>query len=713
MSKYDSLDARAELEQRITDDLKRALEKRQLYVKHNGTSNSHAPGGKPDIEVFNGQLHINVEVTKTRNANADREYLAIKDHLEKTKTENPTKKCFAWYVSPETHYRMINAIREFNIINKDKLDMRMIPFSFSTFELIIDRLIQTPKDEYTKSQITSLFNEYLRFVDDERVLEVVHQKLFSSDESLKREIEIREENKHLKDIEDLVRDLTKLEQDLRDYRIALASDAIRNVILLVFMKLYEEKREFSGDENRLAKDSFLRFQDLIGQKKKKKAIHELFEKIKDDQEIKDAHLLTDSDRLSDKMNDDFIVKYFIEPFSRFHFYTTKVDGLGAAYEVLGRLSGKDVKVGQFFTPEKVVRFMVRLAELETTDTVLDPACGTARFLTYAMEDMLSKVTGGSGESKKQKIRSTQLLGTDDDLNVAKLAKMNMYIHGDGKTNVEDNDGLLLYDRDGAIDVILTNPPLGELTYMKDTYDDDFRLKRMEVIPKKNITEEKLKEYLKRLEYFQGKIVEAQTSGKSDKQLRKKVEEYNLKISECRLLISRGESVRKAAGSLMKGGALFVNAAKHYLKKTRDASALPEWRGGKLLIILDEGVLNTLDYREVRDFIKREFYIKAIISLTRDAFVPVSNTSTKTSILYAIRKEDPDALQREPVFYAHAEKVGIDTKKKVCPNHMFNSGNDILSKYFEFKQSVLNSYVGTRFDTKKFEGLKFLGGYIGA
>jgi type I restriction enzyme M protein len=322
----------------------------------------------------------------------------------------------------------------------------------------MNRLVQTTKDEYPKEQIMNLFSDYLQFVDDERILKVLYEKLFYHDENLKKEIQTLEDNKHQKTVEDLIAGLTKLEQDLRDYRIALSGDAIRNVIFLVFIKLYEEKREYDGEPNRFTKDGFLEFQRLNEQKKKKKAIHLLFDQIKEDPELKDAKLFSEADKLKERMNDDFVIKYFIEPFSKYHFYTTKVDGLGAAYEVLGKLSGKDVKVGQFFTPENVVKFMVKLAELEPTDVVLDPACGTARFLTYAMEDMLAKVSGSNIETQKKRIRATQLFGTDDDLNVAKLAKMNMYIHGDGKTNIQDLDGLLLYNLDNKIDVILTNPP---------------------------------------------------------------------------------------------------------------------------------------------------------------------------------------------------------------------------------------------------------------
>lgn len=702
---YRQLNPKTELEQTITKVLKAALGKRGFEIKHNGTETTNAPGGVSDIEVWDDNYHINVEVTQTVKSSADREYLAIKDHLVNTKLKKPGVKCYVWYVSPETHYRMANAIREYDFSNRDKEDMKIMPFSFSNFELLVDKLVHSTKEEYKKDDIVSLFSDYLNFVDDEIVLKVLYEKLFYNDANLKTEIETKEENKHQKTVGELIAGLTKLEQDLHDYRIALSTDAIKNVILLVFIKLYEEKREFHKEENRFTKASFLRFQAMIEQKKKKKAIHVLFENIKDDPELKDAKLFTESDRLSERMNDDFVLKYFIEPFSRYHFYTTKVDGLGAAYEVLGKLSGKDVKVGQFFTPEKVVRFMVKLAHLEPTDVVLDPACGTARFLTNAMEDMTSKVSGVDGEGQVNRIKKTQLFGTDDDLNVAKLAKMNMYIHNDGKTNIQDKDGLLLYDTDGKIDVILTNPPLGYLTYMKDTYDNDFRIKRMEVIPRRNLTDGKLRKYQARLNKLQdnGPNISSKQIARHQKAKQSLVD----KIAECRVLINRGEAEYVTTGNLLKGGALFLNAAKHYLKDIRDSSALPEWRGGKLLIVLDEGILNTDDYKPVRNFIRKHYYIKAVISLTRDAFVPVSNTTTKTSILYAIKKDDPDATQQEPIFFAHADKVGINTKKKVCPDHLLA----ILDKYWEFKQKVISSYNGIRFEKALFMASNFLPGEI--
>ena len=235
--------------------------------------------------------------------------------------------------------------------------------------------------------------------------------------------------------------------------------------------------------------------------------------------------------------------------------------------------------------------MVKLAELESTDIVLDPACGTGRFLIWAMYDMISKVSGKNAEGSLKSIRDCQLIGTDIDLNVAKLAKMNMYIHDDGKTNIWDEDGLLLYKKGlkDKIDVVLTNPPLGRTNYKKPEYDEEF-YNLMKVIPR-TITYPSSEE------------------------------------------IPNEED--KITGNLMKGGALFVNACANYLKGIRDPGARLEWKGGKLLIIIDEGILNTDDYSDVRNFIKSNFYIKAIISLTTDTFKPVANTPTKKSVLVPI------------------------------------------------------------------------------
>lgn len=664
MARYDNLDARTELEQTIAKDLDLALQKRGFTVRHNGTSGGPAKSGSPDIEIWTNVLHINVETTKTTKSSADREMLSIADHLAASKESYPSKRCFALYISPETHYRMTNAIRDHNIARQELNDQKIMPVSFSNFEILMTRLTDAHKDEYNAGQIAKLFGRFLDFVDDERVLKVLWEELFSTDDTLRQTLQQKEVEKWQKLEHQIMQDLEQIEEALRRDGIALHLNAIKQLIYLVFIKLCEERKEAEGrGRNWFTVKSFLDFQEAQGEKETKGAIHSLFGQIKGSKEFLDVGLLTEHDLLAEKLNDDFVLNEVIQRLERYPFLKTKVDGLGAVYEVLGRRSGKDTKAGQFFTPANVVNFMVRLAELDSSDIVLDPACGTGRFLIWAMDDMQKKVPRRNVSEQRDRIARMQLLGTDNDIDVAKLAKMNMYIHGDGKGNIWDDDGLLLYksrDLDHKVDVVLTNPPLGDLGYRRPQFDDSF-YRRMAVIPRKKTA----------------------SNGSP-------------------------EDYINITGNQMKGGAQFINAIYHYLKPIRDKSLLPEWRGGKMLIILDEAILNTDDYSDVRKLIREWFYIKAIISLTTDTFVPVSKTTTKTSILYAIKKDDPTAKQQEPIFYAHAEKVGVDTRRRICANDLFNgSGQNILSKFLEFKEAVLSSYDGIHFNRDKFS---FQAGY---
>jgi type I restriction-modification system DNA methylase subunit len=667
LTKYDKLDAYTELEQTIADDLKLALEKRGFHVKHNGSTKSPTSGGMPDIDVWNDAYHINVEVTKTTKSQSDRELPSIADHLTKRKALYPQKQCFTIYVSPATHYRLINGIGDFNFVREKLPDQKIIPINFFNLDLLLTKLTEAHKDLYPPTQFISIFKRYRDFVDDERVLKVLYEELFSSDEQLRKNLEQQQIEKWQILEHQVMKDLEQIEEALRRDGIALHLNAIKQLTYLVFIKLYEERKEIEGrGRNLFTVKSFTEFQEFQGEKETKRAIHKLFEQVKAFKEFQDTGVLTEHDFLSEKLNDDFAITEVISRLEKYPFVKTKVDGLGAVYEVLGRRSGKDTKAGQFFTPANVVSFMVQLAELDTKDLVLDPACGTGRFLIWAMDDMQRKVIGKDSEKTKSDIAKHQLIGTDNDFDVSKLAKMNMYIHGDGKSNIWDDDGLLLYKTRGLdekVDVVMTNPPLGDLGYNRPYFDSDF-YKRMTVIPRKVKTSKK------------------------------------------------GEKQEEITGNQMKGGAQFVNAIYYYLKSRRDEGATPEWRGGKMLIILDEAVLNTDDYLDVRNFIRGHFYIKAVISLTADTFVPVSRTSTKTSILYCIKKDDLTAKQQEPVFFAHAGTVGLDTRRRVCKNDLFNgSEKDILSKFMEWKRLVLASYDGLRFNREKFDKMNFQAGKL--
>lgn len=750
MSKYDLLDARTELEQNITVDLTASLNKRGFSVIHNGTKNSHAPGGKADIEASNKSYVITFEVTKSKGSSQDREFQSIRDHLIDVKKQNPKKKCFCVFVSPTTSARTLDSIRDQNQqrANEGKMDMRIAPLAFDALELWVTRLKESVKDLYPVNEFMKIFEQHREFIDDMRIRKLLVQSVFPNDIQLVDSVKQQETEQDEKTLETLIKDLDKIENYMRQNGIATSQNAIDNLIYLVFMKLYDEKRERDkGLTNRLRSvENFERWrQDSVDAKTqgKKRAIHELFTNIQQEREFVDSQMFTENDRLVDSLDDTFITQSFIPIFGKYTFIGTKVDALGAVYEVLAQRAGKDVKVGQFFTPENIVRIMVQLAKLEYTDMVLDPACGTGRFLIHAMLDMVEKVNESNVRNKektKEQVCKHQCFGTDIDLRIVKIAKMNMWIHGDGKSNIRDNNGLILHRHgfnghdtyDNAFDVVLTNPPLGSLNYQVIPFMDPLevpgseiaqtnaKLSRMPVLPKRNTTEDKLNSKRDRLTDQREELAKLQnqlaaSNDESERQkCLKKIERKRTMIAQSEkeivdleTKIHLGQSEYKITGNNMKGGALFLAAIWNYLKNNAYPDNPPEWRGGKMLIILDEGILNTDDYKEVRHFLRSHFYIKAIISLTRDTFVPVSNTTTKTSILYATKKIDIDAVQREPIFFAHVEKVGVDTTGKVCTNDL----DAILERYFDFQSKILKSYDGLEFSEQKFMAQGFKTGAV--
>ena len=670
---------------------------------------------------------------------------------------------------------MLDGIRDHNHqrASEGVADLKILPLNFDSLELWTTRLRESEADLYPVNSFLRLFDHHTEFIDDLRIRKLLYQNVFPNDLALADAIEREETERDQRTLEALIKDLARMENYMRENGIAVGHAAIDTLIYLVFLKLYEEKRERAGGTNRLrSPEAFETYQqDSVDAPTRaaKRAIHRLFTDIKQEGEFVTSRMFTPGDNLVDSVNDDFIKDYAIPIFSKYTFLGTRIDALGAVYEVLALRAEKDVKVGQFFTPENVVQFMVKLAELDYQELVLDPACGTGRFLIYAMNDMLQKVDRSSARNKAQerdKVRLHSLFGADIDHRIAKIAKMNMWIHGDGKSNIfggNEYNGLILHKRrfnghetfDSAFDVILTNPPLGELNYQVipfvDPEDEDSpeaelrtllkKFNRMPFFPRRNLTEERLKAVRERLENYRNELTALEgelevlrndilvvewlpfaegARTKDERALKRELEQteavklykkISSSIANKRRTIEQNEAQEadldaklrtgqvqwEITGNTMKGGAMFIAAIWHYLKSITYPDNPPEWRGGKMLIILDEGILNTDDYKDVREFLRSHFYIKAVISLTRDTFVPVSKTSTKTSIVYAVKKTDFSAIQREPIFYGHVERVGLDTKGNISPNDL----EPMLEKYFEFKRKVLNSYVGMEFRRDRF------------
>ena len=80
-------------------------------------------------------------------------------------------------------------------------------------------------------------------------------------------------------------------------------------------------------------------------------------------------------------------------------------------------------------------------------------------------------------------------------------------------------------------------------------------------------------------------------------------------------------------------------------------------GGRLLSVIDDGMLAGRDFGFVRDFVRREFIIRAVISLPGDAFQR-SGARAKTSVLYATRRQ-PNETGQPDIFVYECRYIGLD------------------------------------------------------
>jgi len=134
-------------------------------------------------------------------------------------------------------------------------------------------------------------------------------------------------------------------------------------------------------------------------------------------------------------------------------FRINVDWNGRLFETFlnATMRGKDL--GQYFTPRSVVRLAVRLARLRADrahiDTVVDACCGTGGFMIDALLELWSHIDMNPSLSdfeKKQlkdETANVRICGIDiaREPALARIARMNMYLHNDGGSRIYQADSL--------------------------------------------------------------------------------------------------------------------------------------------------------------------------------------------------------------------------------------------------------------------------------
>jgi len=275
------------------------------------------------------------------------------------------------------------------------------------------------------------------------------------------------------------------------------------------------------------------------------------------------------------------------------------------------------KKGQYFTPRVIIDASVKMLNPHRKEYIIDPACGSAGFLIHAMQYVWNKY-----DMKTKDVKSAYagkyLWGIDFDEKTTKISKALMLIAGDGRGHIYKENSLEFVRWSEKLKTDLKGEDL--------VRDEKFRELNFDIL----MTNPP----------FAGDI-----------------KEVRLKT-----LYDIVPESKKKVGSKIDRHILFIERALDMIKP-----------GGRLVIVLPQGIFNNTNDKYIREFIMKRARILAVVGLHGNSFKP--HTGTKTSLLFLRKWKEEEldeggnpTLKDYPIFFAVSKIPFKD-----------NSGNYIFVK----------------------------------
>ena len=303
----------------------------------------------------------------------------------------------------------------------------------------------------------------------------------------------------------------------------------------------------------------------------------------------------------------------VEALADYSICSSNFEVLDGFFEFLVGRVAKGSK-GQYFTPRQVVECCVRIVDPAPTETVLDPACGSAGFLVHVLNHNAARL-----RTSARTYCATKLWGCDFDKRAVQVAKALMLVAGDDHTNLHQLNSLAMADGRDLMDTASADAP--RLTIEDLTRSKTRKFRGFDVI----LTNPP----------FAGEIREPA-------------------LLNCYEVARRNRRIERDA--------LFLERCVRLLRP-----------GGRLGMVLPHNKLGGGSWAYLRDWLIRQVRVVAVLGLDRSAFLP--HTHQKASVLFAVKRPKP--VRRpvdEPVLFVLSESSGKDSRGKTrerrgaAPNH---------------------------------------------
>ncbi|EPB8176401.1 class I SAM-dependent DNA methyltransferase [Clostridium perfringens] len=349
------------------------------------------------------------------------------------------------------------------------------------------------------------------------------------------------------------------------------------------------------------------------------------------------HVVRGKDGNYEKNGDGTTFRKIIEEFKNYElkngkFININKDFKSKLFECFLKNEKDKQKMGQFFTPLKVIEQMNRMVEIKDGMKICDPACGVGKFLLEAISgdiDSFYKVSNGKLERKVELYGFDKISEDNSDRTII-LAKANMLIY---------------------FSKLISENPSAKMTKLFSTelFNKSFKLRKSTLGTLEICEENKYDLILTNPPY----VVNGSSNIKNE-------------------AIATGNYTCKGLGL----EALFMEWIVKSLKEN-----------GTALVVIPDGILSNLANSKLREFILEKCFVDGIISLPINTFF---GTPKKTYII-SIRKKVADDMgvtikQTEPVFTYICNSIG-----ETLDTYRFDSDdNDLetaVNQYRLYKASV--------------------------
>lgn len=164
------------------------------------------------------------------------------------------------------------------------------------------------------------------------------------------------------------------------------------------------------------------------------------------------------------------VKEMIKELDKLKLSSIDTDIKGDAFEYfLQQATATNNDLGEYFTPRHITKTIVNLVNPKYGEKIYDPFCGTGGFLTEAFDHIKDNTLIANNSSEEIKLKHNTIFGREITSN-AKLAKMNMILHGDGHSGICQID-TLQNPIESEYDVVITNMPFSQKTSYSHLYEN--------------------------------------------------------------------------------------------------------------------------------------------------------------------------------------------------------------------------------------------------